>query len=170
MSGSVLWSIGSPWNSYGLDALGSCITPDVSAAVPGQGQALDISFPEENIPMRVQGSSVFVLFYYTPSDETKNFGVPDTRITTATDSKCTKIGVSHCSDLGPPGSGSGHGYLPLPSFYAPGNSPFLKFYPAYHRAFESALPPHRPHSSLSSANSLLYLLQKCSGSCLIAPP
>lgn len=123
MSGSVLWSIGSPWNSYGLDALGSCITPDVSAAVPGQGQALDISFPEENIPMRVQRSSVFVLFYYTPSDETKNFGIPIPRITTATDSKCTKIGVSHCSDPGPPGSGSGHGYLPLPSFYAPGNLP-----------------------------------------------
>lgn len=51
---------------------GSCITPDVSTAVPGQGQALDISFPEENIPTRVQRSSVFVLFYYTPSDETKN--------------------------------------------------------------------------------------------------
>lgn len=100
MSGWVFWSIGSPWNSYGLDALGSCITPDVSAAVPGQGQALDISFPEENIPMRVQRSSIFVLFYYTPSEETKNFGVLDTRITTATDSKRTKTGVSRCSDPG----------------------------------------------------------------------
>lgn len=50
--------------------------------------------------MCVQRSSVFVLFYYTSSEETKNFGVLDTRITTATDTKCTKIGVSRCSDPG----------------------------------------------------------------------
>lgn len=117
--------------------------------------------------MCVQRSSVFVLFYYTPSDETRNFGVPDTRITTATDSKCTKIGVSRCSDPGPPGSGSGH--LPLTSFYAPSRLTLLKFYPPYHRAFESALALHRPHS-LSFPNSLLYLLQKCSRRCLIIPP